>query len=227
MSATVTYDGQQIATVDNETKTLTTAGTWLEDDIEITDASSGGGIDVGDYIDVDTTGMNIVYHATNLEFDGTNYIDTGVQLFSATNNSKDFKIVIYDLYADLSLGTGSNSEKTIISSKREVSPYPGFAVRISTHPVGSSSVTILDKTTYPAVVIERNNGVFSASALSPFTLTNNGGNQNAIPYCMSNWDASSAQHDTHLTLGAALNSSNQPFRYVGGSIGEITVALSD
>lgn len=42
MSTTVSYKGNTIATLDNETKTLTTSGTWLEDDIEITDESSGG-----------------------------------------------------------------------------------------------------------------------------------------------------------------------------------------
>lgn len=42
MSTTVNYKGNTIATLDNETKTLTTAGTWLEDNIEIVDVSSGG-----------------------------------------------------------------------------------------------------------------------------------------------------------------------------------------
>ena len=40
MSATVTYKNDTLTTVDNETKTLTTAGTWLEDDIEISDQST-------------------------------------------------------------------------------------------------------------------------------------------------------------------------------------------
>lgn len=42
MSATVTYKGVEIATVENETKTLNTAGTYCEADIEVTDVSSGG-----------------------------------------------------------------------------------------------------------------------------------------------------------------------------------------
>lgn len=40
MSSTVTYKGNTIATVSNNTKTLTTAGTYLEDDITITDVSA-------------------------------------------------------------------------------------------------------------------------------------------------------------------------------------------
>lgn len=43
MSATVTYKGVEIATVENETRVLNTAGTYCEADIEITDVTSGGG----------------------------------------------------------------------------------------------------------------------------------------------------------------------------------------
>ncbi len=42
MSTTVTYKGSTLATLTNQTKTLETSGTWLEDDITITDSSSGG-----------------------------------------------------------------------------------------------------------------------------------------------------------------------------------------
>lgn len=40
MSTTVSYKNNTITTVSNSTKTLYTSGTWLEDDIEITDVSS-------------------------------------------------------------------------------------------------------------------------------------------------------------------------------------------
>ena len=43
MSTTVTYKGSTIATADNNTKVLKTAGTYLEDDITLVDTSSGGG----------------------------------------------------------------------------------------------------------------------------------------------------------------------------------------
>lgn len=39
MSTTITYKGSTLTTVDNETKKLNTAGTWLEDDITITDVT--------------------------------------------------------------------------------------------------------------------------------------------------------------------------------------------
>lgn len=43
MSTTVKYKGATIATADNSTVTLSTASTWLEDNITITDESGGGG----------------------------------------------------------------------------------------------------------------------------------------------------------------------------------------
>lgn len=48
MSATVTYKGNTLTTVNNETKVLETAGTWLEDDITITDSSSAIIVDTPD-----------------------------------------------------------------------------------------------------------------------------------------------------------------------------------
>lgn len=41
MSTTVNYKGNTIATLSNETKTLTTSGKWMEADVVITDASAG------------------------------------------------------------------------------------------------------------------------------------------------------------------------------------------
>lgn len=43
MSTTVTYKGATLTTVENETKTLTTGGTWMEGDLTLTDVTQGGG----------------------------------------------------------------------------------------------------------------------------------------------------------------------------------------
>lgn len=42
MSATVNYKGATLATVDGQLRTLETAGTWLEDNVTITDVTQGG-----------------------------------------------------------------------------------------------------------------------------------------------------------------------------------------
>jgi hypothetical protein len=44
MSTTVTYKGQTLTTVENQTKTLQTAGTWVEGDFTLTDVTQGGGV---------------------------------------------------------------------------------------------------------------------------------------------------------------------------------------
>lgn len=40
MSTTVTYKGNTLTTVDNQTKTLNTSGKYLEDDITLVDVTS-------------------------------------------------------------------------------------------------------------------------------------------------------------------------------------------
>ncbi len=48
MSTTVSYKGNTIATINNQTKTLLTAGTWVEGNITITDTSSGASVTITD-----------------------------------------------------------------------------------------------------------------------------------------------------------------------------------
>ena len=42
MSTTVTYKGSTLTTVENETRTLTTRGKYLEDNLTLVDVTSGG-----------------------------------------------------------------------------------------------------------------------------------------------------------------------------------------
>lgn len=62
MSTQVTYKGDEIASFSNDTKTLKTAGKYMEDDISIVDVDSGGGrpeVEPGDvtFIDYDGTAL--------------------------------------------------------------------------------------------------------------------------------------------------------------------------
>ena len=58
MSTTVTYKGAEIASVENETKTLKTAGTWVEGDITLTDVTSGGGGSEDDLIECNPVALS-------------------------------------------------------------------------------------------------------------------------------------------------------------------------
>ena len=66
MSTTVTYKGSTLTTVNNQTRVLETAGTWLEDDITLTDVTQGGITPTG------TKQINISQNGTVTE-DVTNY----------------------------------------------------------------------------------------------------------------------------------------------------------
>lgn len=68
MSTTVTYKGQTLTTVENQTKTLNTAGTWVEGDFTLTDVTQGGGgdewvrpADFPDLSKMDISGGDIIY----------------------------------------------------------------------------------------------------------------------------------------------------------------------
>ena len=75
MATTVTYKGNTIATVTNNTETLATAGRWLEQDIVITDANSesGGGSSATQHIisfelsDETTSNISVYYNDSVVE----------------------------------------------------------------------------------------------------------------------------------------------------------------
>lgn len=56
MSATVTYKGATLTTAENQTRVLKTAGKYMEDDVTITDVTSGGGgDDFKEFVEGNTT----------------------------------------------------------------------------------------------------------------------------------------------------------------------------
>ena len=56
MATTVTYKGQTLATVENQTKVLQTKGTWVEDDFTLTDVNGGGGYTIDDIASTEPSG---------------------------------------------------------------------------------------------------------------------------------------------------------------------------
>lgn len=67
MATTVTYKGATLATVENATKTLQTAGKWVEDDFTLTDVTQGGGEWTTDGIaDGSEPNGAIVYNGTTI-----------------------------------------------------------------------------------------------------------------------------------------------------------------
>lgn len=89
MSTTVTYEGSTIATVNNNTKTLQTAGKYLTDDITLTDTSQSGGDpaeDIKKYADGTLTEIDLTGVASVIE-----------RAFSYRQNGNELRINAPDL----------------------------------------------------------------------------------------------------------------------------------
>lgn len=81
MTATIKYKGSTLATADNSTKTLLTAGKYLEDDITVTDVTSGGG---SSWTKVGTTWELAVANYTS-----TSAVSAGSKTYNSTISTKD------------------------------------------------------------------------------------------------------------------------------------------
>ena len=93
MSTTVSYKGQTLATVSNQTKTLLTEGKYLEDDLTLTDVSGGGSTLITKNISENGT-----YNASSDSADGysqvtvtvpASAVDSGTKSITANGNNQD------------------------------------------------------------------------------------------------------------------------------------------
>ncbi len=93
MSTTVSYKGQTLATVSNQTKTLLTEGKYLEDDITLEDVSGGGAV-----LGTKNITANGTYEAEDDSLDGysevtvavpASAVDSGTKSITANGNNQD------------------------------------------------------------------------------------------------------------------------------------------
>lgn len=105
MSTTVTYKGQTLTTVENQTKTLQTAGTWVEGDFTLTDVTQGGVVPTGfveEYLVVNETAITASNNAETFiksicpSLDDTT--DYNLYIFIVTNNKIGNKAGIFGIW---------------------------------------------------------------------------------------------------------------------------------
>ena len=123
MSTTVTYKGQTLTTVENQTKTLNTAGTWVEGDFTLTDVTQGGGVTPTGFVeeyaytvesaitasDNSIAVMNEACPATLDESDRNCY------LFFVTNNTASTKRALFGLWQR----TGTGNSRVVCACRRQ------------------------------------------------------------------------------------------------------------
>ena len=184
----------------------------------------------GNIINVDTPSYTEVKTANSyqlngtIEFDGTNYIDTGLNLFSAENINKDFEISL-----TVNQVGGNSSQATLINFKDESqnNSWPGVSYRLKSNSSnfeftarwpGKTTVSINDTTTPPKTIsLARRSGIIYYSV--------NGAPESVLietpPASLTN------PINKNLTFGSSLNASGAPFRYFSGIVSDISVRLID
>ena len=133
MATTVTYKGETLTTVRNDTKTLKTGGTWVEGDIGITDETSTavvavedvpdshGGIEkritAVDISDTDATASDVAQGKVFYSNTGTRTVGTGVNedflhLLDIIENTSQTGTLVDNVITNLATGIGSRNSIT-------------------------------------------------------------------------------------------------------------------
>ena len=160
---------------------------------------------------------NKVYSTYNqLVFDGTNYLDTEVELFSEENIKKNFELS-FEL---TSYDPNQTSQATIINSMVEKSPYPGFVFRFQTNntQVEFNSPKISSKNNMSAsktnkISIKRENDIY-------YLKVNDGNYQKLGTY-------SGTTFDNSTVIGASLDENGNPWRFFKGKLKNMNIKIYD
>ena len=162
--------------------------------------------------------LTVYEHKGNINFDGTNYVDTGVKLFNEQNINKNFRIE-FDL-----VEIGENGiQATVLNAKDEKeSPWPGIHLR-TTKNASNMELAATDTTknvyTYSCSNLPRN--IVIKRVNSKFYY--NKDNSSYVQLC--DFSNIAWTFDVPLTFGCSLDGSRKPFRYFKGVISNVKVEL--
>ena len=165
--------------------------------------------------------INVYLYNGDYVFDGTNYIDTGVYLFSEENINKDF-----DISFEIKKRDTTTNLSTMVSAMDETdSPWPGIVYRVRSgnedqFGANASSTTKIEKNyqkiNVDKVSIKRVNNIVYISF-------NNGFDTRLL-------DVSSMlsnPFDIPVTFGSSIDANGNPFRYFTGTLSNIRIYVFD
>lgn len=192
------------------------SGKSYEDEEEVKNLATSNGAVVELYAIYETYNYE---HEEDIVFDGTNFINTNIYLFSKKNVNKDFEISF-----EIKENNSTKSYATIISSMDETgNPYPGFLFRINTtgkqYEMGANitksgekvSTFSLDSVT--KVAVKRVSGVL-------YVKINDEEEQQFIDF-----STLKKAFYSPLSIGASLDGKIKPQRYFKGTLSNIRVTL--
>lgn len=174
-----------------------------------------------DYNYTETKTDNSYTLTGTIEFDGNNYIDTGLNLFSEENINKDFEIslTVQQFAANI-------AQATLVNAKDETqnNVWPGFSYRLKGNSAfeftarwpGETNASGVDPISTPKlIVIRRRDGViyYSVDGTEEKKLISTPASSLTKAFV------------PNLTFGASLDSSGVPFRNFKGIVSNISVNL--
>ena len=169
---------------------------------------------------------NKVYYAKTEQYtcDGTNYINTGIQMFSELNADKDF-VVKFTVDENNGYTTSSGDRGAIFADMSEVGePFPG----VQFFTTGNTSYT-MNINTKGTKVKKNNTGYVTGQSVvikkvkGKVYYSYNGGADVQI----NNFSNFTTYFNNSATFCAATDSDNSIFRFFKGKISNISVELSD
>lgn len=163
-------------------------------------------------------------YGDEIVFDGKNYLDTDLQLFSSANIQKDFTITSGIKDFVFLPGQHQNLNNVISSMSEAGNPYPGFTFRYTTSNKGQFEMAANNQKTAtgptPKFSFTTTNYI---SILRKDQILYYGTND--VPGAQGLDYSKVAAFDTPLTFGAGINGLDQPFRYFKGVLTSPTVSF--
>jgi len=169
-----------------------------------------------------TWAENVWSAAGAQSFTGSNNFDTGINLFSEENLSKDFEISF-----DIVNNNSSDNFATLVTNMDESGdPYPGFVFRVQNGQYQvTANVTRRDEAKKAFNIADTTQVTIKMLNKKLYVCTNNDENCGAEGTHVKDFSGATA-FDAPLMIGSSKNTATgEPFRYFKGTLDNIRVAI--